>query len=58
MINTVFFGLQLEAVFLNLVYLDIASTFGSTDPSSSTDHKNKNHRKLWYEKGKVTVLSL
>ena len=37
MINTVFFGLQLEAVFLNLVYLDIASTFGSTEPSSMTD---------------------
>ena len=41
MINTVFFGLQLEAYFLNLVYLDIASTFGSTEPSSSTEQKTK-----------------
>ena len=33
-----------EAVILNLVYFRIASTFGSTDPSSSTDDDHKNHR--------------
>ena len=33
-----------EAVFLNLVYLNIASTFGSTDPLSSTDDDHKNYR--------------
>ena len=58
MINTVFFGLQLKLSFFNLVYLDIASTFGSTEPSSSTEDKDKNHRQFWYEKGKVKVLSL
>ena len=28
-INTLFFGLQLEGFFLNLAYFDIASTFGT-----------------------------
>ena len=47
-INTVFFGLQLEALFLNLVYFDIASTFGSTEPSSSTDPiKNEKSMKIY-----------
>ena len=31
-----------EAVFLNLVYLQIASTFGSTDPLSSTQETRTN----------------
>ena len=43
MINTVFFGLQLKLSFFNLVYLDIASTFGSTEPSSSTEDKDKSY---------------
>ena len=33
-----------QAVFLNLVYFNNASTFGSTDPISSTKDDNKNHR--------------
>ena len=41
MINAVFFGLKLEGLFLNLVYFEIVSTFGSTEPSSSIDHGNK-----------------
>ena len=52
LINTVFFWLQLEGSVLTFVYLNVASTFGSTEPSSSTEHKNINHRQFWYEKGK------
>ena len=37
-------------------YISMASTFGSTEPLSSTDHKNKNCRKFWCKK--VKVLSL
>ena len=36
-----------EALFLNLAYLNIASTFGSTDPLSSTDDDHKNHITYW-----------
>ena len=36
LINTVFFWLQLEGSVLTFVYLNVASTFGSTEPSSST----------------------
>ena len=43
-----------EAVFLNLVYwTNIASTFGSTDPMSSTGDDHKNCRRILKVKNKL-----
>ena len=39
-------------IFLNLVYFDIASTFGSTEPSSSTEQKTKTTENYDAESGK------
>ena len=53
MINTDFYGLQLEANISEFVFFEhIASTFGSTEPSSSTEQKTKTTENYDAESGK------